>query len=47
MFNHVQAIREALTELDERAFIREMPAEYVGNGRKPCASYEVNPAVWR
>ena len=46
MFNHVQAIREALTELEERMFIREMPAAYAGNGRKPCASYEVNPGVW-
>ena len=46
MFNHVQAIRESLTELEERAFIREMPAGYAGNGRKPSASYEANPAIW-
>lgn len=46
MFNHVQAVKDALAELEERAFIREMPIEYMGYGRKPCAAYEVNPAVW-
>ena len=45
-FNHVQVIREALTELEEKSFIREILVEYADNGRKPCASYEVNPAVW-
>lgn len=47
MFNHVQAIKDALAELEERAFIREMPVEWGGTGRRPGTVYEVNPSVWK
>lgn len=47
MFNHVQAIKEALAELEERVFIREMPTSWAGAGRRPSAVYEVNSRVWK
>lgn len=47
IFNHVQAIKEALAELEERAFIREKPVSWAGAGRRPSAVYEVNPRAWK
>lgn len=48
LFAHVDAVRTALKELEERAFIRELPTpESKGPGRKPSPVYAVNPAVLR
>lgn len=45
MFNHVQGVKEALAVLEERYYIREIPAESIGQGRRPGAVYEVNPVI--
>ena len=43
-FPHVEAVHNALAELADRDFIRELPAqEKRGPGRKPSPTYAVNP----
>ena len=43
-FPHVDAVHNALAELEDRDFIRELPAqEKRGPGRKPSPTYAVNP----
>ncbi|WP_300645504.1 DUF3987 domain-containing protein [uncultured Desulfovibrio sp.] len=43
-FPHVEAVHNALAELEDRDFIRELPAqEKRGPGRKPSPTYAVNP----
>lgn len=47
-FPHVDAVHDALKELEERDFIRELPAqEKRGPGRKPSPVYAVNPFTLR
>lgn len=47
-FRHVDAVHSALKELEERDFIRELPAqEKRGPGRKPSPTYAVNPRALR
>lgn len=45
LFSHVEAVNVALKELEERGFIRELPTERHGVGRKPSPVYQVNPAT--
>lgn len=47
LFPHVEAVKAALKELEEREFIRELPAESKGPGRKPSPMFLVNPATLR
>ena len=43
-FPHIDAVHNALAELENRDFIRELPAqEKRGPGRKPSPTYAVNP----
>ncbi len=43
-FPHIDAVHNALAELEDRDFIRELPAqEKRGPGRKPSPTYAVNP----
>ena len=47
-FPHVDAVHNALAELEDRDFIRELPAqEKRGPGRKPSPTYAVNPRALR
>lgn len=46
-FPHVDAVHSALKELEERDFIRELPQEKKGPGRKPSPAYAVNPRALR
>lgn len=47
MFSHAEAVKEALKELEERGFIRELHMEKPGPGRKPSPIYQANPATLR
>ncbi len=47
LFSHVEAVKEALKELEDRGFIHELQAEKRGPGRKPSPVYQVNPATLR
>lgn len=47
LFPHVEAVKAALKELEEREFIRELPTENKGPGRKPSPVFLVNPATLR
>ena len=47
LFPHVEAVKAALKELEEREFIREVPAKSKGPGRKPSPVFLVNPATLR
>ena len=46
-FSHVEAVKTALQELEERCFIRALPHESKGPGRTPSPVYLVNPATLR
>ena len=47
-FPHIDAVHNALAELENRDFIRELPAqEKRGPGRKPSPTYAVNPRALR
>ena len=47
-FPHIDAVHNALAELEDRDFIRELPAqEKRGPGRKPSPTYAVNPRALR
>ena len=45
LFSHVEEVKSSLKELEERGFIREIPVERPGPGRKPSSVYQVNPAA--
>ena len=47
LFPHVEAVKAALKELEERDFILELPTVNKGPGRKPSPTYLVNPATLR
>lgn len=48
IFSHADVVKDALKELEERGFIRELPPrEKAGPGRKPSPVFEVNPATLR
>ncbi|WP_165078598.1 MULTISPECIES: DUF3987 domain-containing protein [unclassified Desulfovibrio] len=48
VFSHMEDVRAALDELEERGFIRALYSERTaGPGRKPSPRYEVNPATLR
>ena len=44
-FRHMPPLLEALKELEERSFIKEVPVEKQGVGRKARPDYLVNPAA--
>lgn len=44
-FRHMPPLLEALKELEERSFIKEVPVEKQGAGRKARPDYLVNPAA--
>lgn len=44
-FPQVADLRLALTELEQRGFIRPVPVVQDGRGRPPSPKYEVNPAI--
>ena len=44
-FHHMPPLLEALKELEERSFIKEVPVEKQGVGRKARPDYLVNPAA--
>ena len=46
-FHHMPPLLEALKELEDRSFIKEVPAEKQKNGRKARPDYLVNPATLR
>lgn len=46
-FSHVEAVKTALQELEERCFIRALPHESKGPGRTPSPVFLVNPATLR
>ena len=46
-FHHMPPLLEALKELEDRSFIKEVPAEKQKTGRKARPDYLVNPATLR
>ena len=44
-FHHMPPLLEALKELEERSFIKEVPTSKQGSGRKARPDYLVNPAT--
>ncbi len=44
-FQHTDGIKSALKELESRGFVREVPTDKTGPGRRPSPLYMVNPAI--
>lgn len=45
-FSRNEELIHPIEKLSELGWLREIPTEYIGSGRKPSKSYEVNPKVF-